>query len=141
MSIQMRLDLDIRNPFATISIPHLYQDLQEVELRWARKLRTIARVYPKPRAGQKYVRMFVFKGSWVIAGPFVAGGDIITDLTNDTPYGPFVVGNAIGSLQNQAYHAGRWYLFRQLVEASAAEFVQDAQAVINRALGPAIITP
>jgi hypothetical protein len=65
----------------------------------------------------------------------------VTDLVNDTPYAIFVVGDDVGNLQNQAYHAGRWYLFRREVERSEAQLIAEAQAALNRVLAPARITP
>lgn len=136
----MRIDLNIRNPFASIVGAQLLNDLRDVQRRWAERLQAIVERYPPPRGGS-YVRTYVFRDSWTIIPPQLRGGDMITELQNDTPYSIYVVGDDMGNWQNQAYHAGRWYLFRGEVERSEAQLRAEARAVINRALAPARITP
>lgn len=141
MAINMRFELQFSNPFASIVAPSLLQGLQDVQLRWAERLRARVEQYPARRPNQTYIRTFEFRDAWDIIPPRLQGGSIITDLLNDTLYAIYVVGNEVGNLQNQAYHAGRWYLFRQEVERSEAQLRQEAQDVINRVLAPARITP
>lgn len=141
MTITMRFEGVVSNPFAAILRGSLLDDLRKVEENWARRLRARVEVYPAQRGGQVYQRTYQFRDAWTVAGPNLVNGDLICDLTNDTPYSIYVVGDDVGNMQNQAYHAGRWYLFRKLVEDSERQFVAEAQAVVNHALAPATIRP
>lgn len=141
MAIEMRFEVLLSNPFASISSQSILRALQDVQLRWAQRLQARVEQYPAQRPGQTYVRTFQFRGAWDIIPPRLLGSDLVTDLVNDTPYAIFVVGDDVGNLQNQAYHAGRWYLFRREVERSEAQLRQEAQDALNRVLAPARITP
>lgn len=141
MAIEMRFDVLLSNPFVSISAQGILRALQEVQLRWAQRLQARVEQYPARRPDQIYIRTFQFRGAWDIIPPRLQGADLITDLLNDTPYAIFVVGDDVGNMQNQAYHAGRWYLFRREVERSEAQLRQEAQDAINRILAPARITP
>lgn len=141
MTITMRFDGIVTNPFASIIESTLIQELAEVQKRWANRLMVKFQRYPPERPGQVYVRRFVLRENWKIEGPLFTGGDMVTTVLNDTPYVRYVIGDDIGNMQNRAYHAGRWSLFRKEVELSEAELIREAQAVINRNVAPAIITP
>lgn len=147
MTITMRFDKVVTNPFASIISSTLIRELAEVQKRWADKLVVKFQKYPPERPGQLYIRTFTLQAAWNIEGPQFTGGDMVTTVFNDAEdkrgrdYAQYVVGNDIGDMQNQAYHAGRWSLFRKEVELSEAELIREAQEVINRNLAPAIITP
>jgi hypothetical protein len=135
----------VSNPFAAIDLVRLKNELAQVQIAWATRIKTRVQIYPPRREGQFYVRTFVFQESWKISPTyFIGGGDMATDVYVDGaefPAAKFVVGDEIGNWQNQMYHAGRWYLFRKIIEDSEAQLVAEAQAVINRELAPATITP
>lgn len=138
--INMRIDVSSWNPFAGLS-ESLIQALRDVQLNWAKRLEARVEQYPARRSGQTYIRTFRFRDEWTIVPPRMVGGDLVTSVISVTPYAVFVIGNEVGDLQNQAYHAGRWYLFRRVVEDSEAQLRAEAQAAINRVLRPATITP
>lgn len=140
MAINMRIEVGVWNPFARLGAT-LIQELRDVQANWAKRLQARVEQYPSERPGQVYIRTFQFRDDWTIIPPRITGGDMITEVLNSTPYAVFVVGNEVGNLQNQAYHAGRWYLFRRVVEDSEAQLRAEAQAAINRVLAPARITP
>lgn len=141
MPVVMRFDGIVNNPFAGIFAQTLLNELRQVQLNWARRLQAKVVVYPAERPNQQYIRTFEFRDNWDIVPPVIQSGDMITELNNDTSYGRYVVGDDVGDWQNQAYHAGRWYLLRKEVEASEPQLRADAQAAINRVLAPARITP
>lgn len=141
MTITMRFEGVVTNPFASIIQGTLIRELAEVQSRWARRLVVKFQRYPPERPGQLYIRTFTLQENWNIEGPLFAGGDMVTTVLNDTPYVRYVIGDDVGNMQNRAYHAGRWSLFRKEVELSEAELIREAQEVINRNLAPAIITP
>lgn len=141
MTMSLRFDPVITNPFALISQAGLIRALMDVQQRWADRLLAIVETYPATRPAQVYIRTLFFKDNWKIIPPTYTGSSIETALVNETPYGHFVVGDDVGNLQNQAYHAGRWYLLRTVVQQSEQQLRQEAQDAINRILAPAAIRP
>lgn len=141
MTIVMRFEGVVTNPFTSVMAQNLLRDLAQVQLNWARRLQARVAIYPATRPGQIYIRTYVFRDNWDIVPPRLQGSALVTELNNDTGYAKYVVGDDIGNWQNQAYHAGRWYLFRKEVEASEPQLNLETQAAINKALAPARITP
>ena len=76
--------------------------------------------YPEERAGQKYIRTFLFQQSWLIMR-MDNGYEIINDAARDgKEYGGYVVGDAVG--QGQAWmHVGRWQQFAEVLNAMVSQ--------------------
>lgn len=82
--------------------------------------------YPPKRPKQKYVRTFTLRNSWKVvkvekgfSGKRVKtlGYTVSSDAKQKgRRYTKYVVGDAKGNWQNQTYHAGRWQLFKDVVD-------------------------
>lgn len=74
------------------------------------------RVYPAERRNQKYVRTFRFRDGWTVTKISSGMGYAIE---NKTPYGGYVVGNAVGGGQAWMHvstdQGKRWSLLRDVV--------------------------
>jgi hypothetical protein len=78
--------------------------------------------YPPERPNQTYIRTGTLGGGWmVISNP---NG---YSVQNNTPYTPFVVGNAYG-LEQAWMHQGRWQLLRDVTEDEVSKL---PEAIIN----------
>lgn len=113
-------------------------DLAAVSRQWALDLRAEVRKYPSPRPGQSYRRTFRLKNAWKIQGPALLGPELVTSVTNDTPYATKVFGDSQGNGQPW-FHQGRWR--KQLALATSVIPLQRrAQAALNLRMGTAFVT-
>ena len=93
----------------------------------SRQVVKLKQSYPAERKGQKYVRTYLFKRSWQIEAAKSGGYSIRnTAARKGRGYGKYVVGDSIG--QQQAWmHVGRWQVFRDVVEACAAQLPEGVR--------------
>jgi hypothetical protein len=88
---------------------------------------TDARTYPPELPDQRYVRSGDLGDGWdrqiSIAGPTL----LVVDITNPTPYGPYVQGDE----EQAPVHMGRWKTETQLLDGAADRIAEILEAGVN----------
>lgn len=90
--------------------------------------------YPKKLPNQKYVRTFTLKNAWkkTKSGTTRKGFVISNNATlKGRKYARYVVGDAKGNWQNQKVHAGRWKLFKDVLEKAVLKLKKRIQEKIK----------
>jgi hypothetical protein len=94
------------------------------------KVRTRAKIYPKERIGQKYVRTYRLRENWNIER--LKNGYMIT---NPTPYTKYVMGDAYGTSQAWMHistdQGPRWTKTRDIVEQGIVTLPDEIREEIN----------
>ena len=95
------------------------------------KARTRAKIYPKERLKQKYVRTFRLRDNWSIG----KAGENGYMITNPTPYTKYVMGDAYGTSQAWMHistdQGKRWTMTRTIIEEEIAMLPDEITAEIN----------
>ena len=82
--------------------------------------------YPPTRPGQTYVRTYKLREGWVV----VKREEMSYGINNQVPYTRYVVGDAYG--MGQAWmHAGRWQIFRDVVDDEASRLPAEVERAIS----------
>jgi hypothetical protein len=69
------------------------------------------RTYPPEVPKQRYIRKYRFRDSWKRQDARRVGGAVEVDLSNDTPYGPLLVGD-----EQAEPMKGRWWKLRTVAD-------------------------
>lgn len=101
--------------------------------------------YPPKRPNQKYKRTFTLRNSWKVVkvekgfsgkGIKTFGYTVSSDAKQKgRHYTRYVVGDAKGNWQNQTYHAGRWQLFKDVVEDKMSKLRKKVVDKIKLTIG------
>ena len=98
------------------------------------RVKARARIYPKERIGQKYVRTYRLRDSWEI-GRKSSGTLEGYTIKNDTPYAPYVMGDAYGNRQAWMHistdQGKRWTMTRDIVEDEIKTLPADISKEID----------
>lgn len=118
-------------------LANLHRDIPKISrLRIKETMDKIAerlKKYPKPRAGQKYVRTYRLRDSVTV----IKAGDMayaiqVDPVRKGKHYGKYVLGDAKGN--GQAWmHKGRWKLFVDVAEHELLKLPKSMEEHIKRA--------
>jgi hypothetical protein len=86
--------------------------------------------YPQERLGQTYIRTYTLRDGWEIQTQSKG-----YTVRNDTPYTPYVVGDAFGGKQAWMHESTdqgkRWSLFRDVTEEEVAKLPDEIEKEIS----------
>jgi hypothetical protein len=125
----IRISADMRAALA--SIQRIQSQLLSSALTGAAQVvMQDAQQYPAPPAGSQYVRTYVLREGWQYSEPRVGPDTVETDVYNDTPYAPYVVGD-----EQAAVHAGRWRTVSQIAADNEDVVADMVEAAVDRIVG------